>query len=1108
MLLRSWLETWRRFRNGFRDPASRRICKSAPGNSQQSIEGLESRCLLTTTSINLGNLGSAGVTLYGNDVGDESGSSVHGIGDVNGDGYDDFLIGAFNAAATGNQRPNAGESYVIFGKANWSGTQSLNLNAANLDGSDGFILSGIDVDDLSGHSVGSAGDVNGDGFDDFTIGADGSDGKGNVKVDAGETYVVFGKAKWTSTPTIELSSLNGTNGITLFGNDEGDHSGSVVSGAGDVNGDGFDDILIGAPLAAGLGNVNTDAGESYLVFGKPNWSNTPSLVLSPSNLDGTAGVTFFGVDSNDHSGSAVSGAGDVNGDGFADLIIGAYNSNGELNSRSLSGESYLVFGKANWSSTSQLTLNTTTLNGTTGVTLFGSDQNDASGRAVSSAGDVNGDGFGDLLIGAPLAGAAGNLKTYAGESYVVFGKANWSNTPTLTLNTATLNGTAGFTLFGADILDRSGSAVSSAGDVNGDGFDDIVIAAYAADGAGNVRQDAGESYVIFGKSSWKSTKTVDLGQLNGSNGFTLYDFDFGDGSDGSGIVSGNVSPAGDVNGDGFADVLVSARFADGLGNTKENSGESYLIFGKNFTGSAIKQGTKDDDTVTGTTAADRLIGGTGDDLLVGNGGADVLYGGEGDDVLAISSTNFSRIDGGGGSDTLRLDGSGLNLNLTTLPDNRLTNIETIDLRGSGSNTLVLNARDVLNIGGSSRLVPANTLAVRRDFDDIVTLGAGWTQGADVVQDGLSYQVFTNGGATVRLEKLSLINPTVTLGVDQPTIAEADGTATVTATMAEVSDVNVVVNLTFSGTATVSDDYSRSAVHISIPAGSLSGSITLTAVQDPMFEGPETIVVAILNVSHGTPGAANQVSIEIIDDDHAPELISTAVPVVEENTIAVLTVSATDADTPAQTITYSISGGGDQSLFTITSKGDLSFKSPPNFEIPADKGADNLYEVEVSADDGHGGVTVQNISVTVTDVPEVGSAELILGGGPVTFARKQPVVILPQIQVAGDSLGGGTLEISINGLGTGRKPTDSIKFPAFSDIGTSPGPEFANGQLNLTVQLKAGVTSDAVQAFLRGITLATRGIGFRTITRNVHVTLTDANLGVSSVQQTVNIRKRA
>src|SRR6185436_783387 len=122
-------------------------------------------------------------------------------------------------------------------------------------------------------------------------------------------------------------------------------------------------------------------------------------------------------------------------------------------------------------------------------------------------------------------------------------------------------------------------------------------------------------------------------------------------------------------------------------------------------------------------------GGRGNDILVGNGGADVLLGGAGDDILAVSSTTFAKVDGGNGTDTLRLDGSGLVLNLTTLADSRITNIETIDIRGSGANTLTLNQQEVLKVtqptnGGAT----SNTLTVLRGADDTVNIGAGWTFG--------------------------------------------------------------------------------------------------------------------------------------------------------------------------------------------------------------------------------------------------------------------------------------------------------------------------------------------------------------------------------------------
>ena len=188
------------------------------------------------------------------------------------------------------------------------------------NGGNGFTLFGVDVNDFMGYGVSGAGDVNGDGFDDLLIGAESGDAAANAKPNAGESYVVFGKADWSLTPTLELATLNGTNGFTLFGIDIGDESGFAVSGAGDVNGDGFGDLLIGAQAAAAAGNAKFLAGESYVVFGKTDWSASPTLDLA--TLNGTNGFTLFGIDVGDESGFAVSGGGDVNGDGFDDLLIG------------------------------------------------------------------------------------------------------------------------------------------------------------------------------------------------------------------------------------------------------------------------------------------------------------------------------------------------------------------------------------------------------------------------------------------------------------------------------------------------------------------------------------------------------------------------------------------------------------------------------------------------------------------------------------------------------------------------------------------------------------------------------------------------------------------
>ena len=210
----------------------------------------------------------------------------------------------------------------------------------------------------------------------------------------------------------------------------------------------------------------------------------------------------------------------------------------------------------------------------------------------------------------------------------------------------------------------------------------------------------------------------------------------------------SVSSAGDVNGDGFADLLVGAPFADPGTPARGDAGQSYVVFGRDFSHVVTGLGDANANSLQGTAQANILIGGLGADTLLGAGGADVLGGGGGNDLLAVADLSFRRIDGGGGTDTLRLDGSGLALNLANISATRLRNVEQIDLTGTGDNSLTLTQRDVL------RLSPTNRLLVQRNNGDTVTIGPGWSLTGVQSIDGNLFNVFRQGAATLLVQAVA------------------------------------------------------------------------------------------------------------------------------------------------------------------------------------------------------------------------------------------------------------------------------------------------------------------------------------------------------------------
>ncbi|HND53986.1 MAG TPA: hypothetical protein PLV92_16360, partial [Pirellulaceae bacterium] len=662
--------------------------------------------------------GSSGFVIQGDKIGDQAGYTVSSAGDFNRDGFDDILIGSRLADLTNPDRADAGTSYLVFGKA--TGFDAT-IDLSQLNGQNGFRITGATAGDFAG-IVSAAGDVNGDGYGDLLIGAPGYDVGGNT--DAGAAYIVFGQNTGFN-GWLDLALLNGSNGFRMSGLAGDDLTGMAVGNAGDVNGDGYADIIIGAPSASPGSPARVDAGAAYIVFGKKD-GFVPNVDLS--TIGGFDGFRVEGITPSTGLGVSVHSAGDLNGDGFGDVIIGAQL--GQVGTGAAKGAAYVIFGHGGlFNSPIQID----TLNGLNGFRINGFNNDDMLGFSANTTGDFNGDGFDDLVIGVPGADPGNPVRENAGSSYVIYGAAaGWA--AAFDLNS--LNGNNGFRVDGLRADDGLGTAVSPAGDVNGDGFDDLLLGAPRSSPGVPPRAQAGETYVLFGR-GFSLGPVFDLSTLNGQNGFRLEGISL---SDSSGWW---VSAAGDVNGDGFDDLAISAPLADPGTPPRSAAGQVFIFFGRNFSNSADRVGGLDADTLTGTIGGNVMVGGQKGDTLLGNGGADVLRGGQGDDILAIGDMTFVRLVGGRGLDTVRLDGAGLGLDLIALADNRLTGIERIDLTGTGNNVLTLDYRSVVNLSDDS-----NELIISRNDGDIVNIGDSWTVQGYRVIDGQTYYVFKQLNATL------------------------------------------------------------------------------------------------------------------------------------------------------------------------------------------------------------------------------------------------------------------------------------------------------------------------------------------------------------------------
>jgi hypothetical protein len=465
------------------------------------------------------------VTIYGAGAGDYLADRFSlATGDFNDDGFDDLLVGAPLADGPGDARENTGEAYLIFGSEQPAAIVDLAQEAP-------VTITGENPGDNLGFTVAS-GDVNGDGRDDAIVGARFAAAGGDLA--AGKAYVFFGREDISGA----FDTAAGDQDATVVGR-SGDFL-TIALATGDVNQDDIDDLLLGAAGASGPNGDRPAAGSVVVVLGATDLAVTDLRQEDP----------FFrvhGATSGDNLPNHLA-AGDPNGDGGEELIIGAPLVDGE--NREDAGSVYIVpvpegGGELDLAAGGDYTQ------------ITGGARKDLLGFQVAS-GDVNDDGVDDVIAGARDADGVGDAVNNGGEVHILFGGDR------LPAGRDLLNDRTDVQIASGDPNDSLGFSVAQ-GDVNGDGISDVLTGAPVADGCDNERVDAGDAFAVLGRDDWPEGIT-----LKGAGDLTFLGSEEGD-------ELGFSIAAGDFNGDGVADVMLGALQADGPDNGRPDSGELYII---------------------------------------------------------------------------------------------------------------------------------------------------------------------------------------------------------------------------------------------------------------------------------------------------------------------------------------------------------------------------------------------------------------------------------------------------------------------------------------------------------------------------------------------------
>lgn len=500
-----------------------------------------------------GGLGDSLATFVGPASGTKCGTAVATAGDVNGDNYADIILGMPEVnVGFGNE----GAARVFYG------------GAGGIDTNVDWYRYGNEQNGFFGNSVATAGDVNGDGYADIIVGMRGYDGTPpDVAVDQGRAFVWFGSATGLTAGSV-WDPMNADWKSELLSQNNA-YVGYSVGTAGDVNGDGYSDVLVGVPYYS---YSETQDGIAMLYLG------------GPGNLSQTAGWTYQGEAADQNLGFAIAPAGDVNGDGFGDILIGApyFDVGGNANV----GKVYVFPGSATGPQLMYLWY------------VTGDQAESYFGKAVDTAGDVNGDGYDDIIVSAP---DYANPYTDEGKVFVWLGSAGG-----LTMSAGPSG--ADWTAEGDWGSSYFGTSVASAGDVNGDGYGDIAVGMpytyhganyeegyvylwyggptglgpngtlanadwYAAGGAqflhlgrvvataGDVNRDGYSDLIASGMAPDYSLVRAWYGSPSGLRNDGLYDWQIADTTN---MFGYSIHTAGDVNGDGYSDIIAGAPGFDSL----------------------------------------------------------------------------------------------------------------------------------------------------------------------------------------------------------------------------------------------------------------------------------------------------------------------------------------------------------------------------------------------------------------------------------------------------------------------------------------------------------------------------------------------------------------